>query len=68
MDIRYINNKFYLGHDTPDYEVTENWLSKRKDRLWIHCKNLEAASKLGETDFVFLVTLPLSITNHGIVF
>jgi hypothetical protein len=44
IDIRYINDKFYLGHDTPDYEVSETWIKKRKDKLWIHCKNLEAAS------------------------
>jgi len=44
IDIRYIDGKFYLGHDTPDYEVSENWINKRKNSLWIHCKNLEAAS------------------------
>jgi hypothetical protein len=44
VDIRYINNKFYLGHDTPDYEITETWIKKRKEKLWIHCKNLDAAS------------------------
>jgi len=53
IDIRYINNKFYLGHDTPDYEVTENWLHKRKDKLWIHCKNLEAANILSEMNMIF---------------
>jgi len=42
IDIRLINGKYYLGHDTPDYEVTQTWLLKRKDRLWIHCKNIEA--------------------------
>ena len=50
IDVKYINNKFYLGHDTPDYEITENWLEKRKNKLWIHCKNLEAANRLSELD------------------
>lgn len=54
IDIRYLNNKFYLGHDTPDYEVTETWIEKRKDKLWIHCKNLEAASVLSKMkDIIF---------------
>lgn len=46
VDINYLNGKFYLGHDTPDYEITENWMSIRKNKLWFHCKNLEAATKI----------------------
>ena len=49
VDINYINGKFYLGHDTPDYEITEKWMALRKDDIWFHCKNLEAASKLADT-------------------
>ena len=26
------------------YEVTEDWLIKRRNYLWIHCKNLDATS------------------------
>jgi len=48
IDVNYTNGKFYLGHDTPDYEITEKWLFVRKNKLWIHCKNLAAATKLGE--------------------
>ena len=47
VDINYLNGKFYLGHDTPDYEITIMWMSRRKDDIWFHCKNLEAASHLG---------------------
>jgi hypothetical protein len=50
IDIRYINGKFYLGHDTPDYEISENWINKRKNKLWIHCKNLEAATVFSKMD------------------
>ncbi len=49
VDINYMNGKFYLGHDTPDYEISETWMLMRKDNIWFHCKNLEAASKLAET-------------------
>src|SRR3990170_1571010 len=41
VDVNYINNKFYLGHDTPDYEITENWMEKRKNNLWVHNLNLK---------------------------
>lgn len=46
IDVNFIHGKFYLGHDTPDYEISETWLERRKEKLWIHCKNLDAASRL----------------------
>jgi len=46
VDINYVNGNFYLGHDTPDYEISEKWITIRKDKLWFHCKNLEAATKI----------------------
>jgi hypothetical protein len=44
IDIRYdtYDRKFYLGHDEPQYHVDWFWLSKYKDFLWIHCKNIES--------------------------
>ena len=46
VDINYLNGKFYLGHDTPDYEISEKWIMMRKSSVWFHCKNLESATKL----------------------
>ena len=40
IDVWYLDNKYYLGHDTPDYEVSWQWLSQ--PNLWLHCKNLPA--------------------------
>jgi hypothetical protein len=45
IDIRFINNEFWLGHDFPQYKVDLNWLSLRKDKLWIHCKDKNSASE-----------------------
>ena len=42
IDIWVIDSNFYLGHDEPQYNITSYWLNERKDRLWIHCKNIEA--------------------------
>ena len=50
IDVRYVDDKFWLGHDEPDYEVELKWLLERKNNLWIHCKNFEALSKLIESD------------------
>jgi hypothetical protein len=42
IDVWMIDNEFYLGHDEPQYKVIWNWLSTRYEKLWIHCKNVEA--------------------------
>jgi hypothetical protein len=42
IDIRFINEQFYLGHDTPDYKIDFNWIISRSEFLWIHCKDLNS--------------------------
>jgi hypothetical protein len=44
IDVWYNTNEnnFYLGHDSPQYIVTQNWLELYINKLWIHCKNLES--------------------------
>lgn len=42
IDIWYVNKNIYLGHDKPEYGINIKWILDRKDRLWIHCKNIEA--------------------------
>lgn len=46
VDIRYIDGLFYLGHDTPEYEINNVWIELRKNNIWFHCKNSEAAYQL----------------------
>ena len=43
IDVRSINGDLWLGHDEPQYKIDHNWLDKRRDYLWLHCKNLEAS-------------------------
>ncbi|NVM34352.1 MAG: hypothetical protein HWN81_02075 [Candidatus Lokiarchaeota archaeon] len=47
IDVWFVDNKFYLGHDEPQYETDYNFLSQTG--LWIHCKNFKA-----------LITVPIS--------
>jgi hypothetical protein len=42
IDVRCEDNQFYLGHNDPQYYVPMTWLVKRKDNLWIHCKDLKS--------------------------
>ena len=46
IDIRYINNTLYLGHDNPDYIVDISFLKNNSNKLWIHCKNVDALEYL----------------------
>lgn len=42
VDIWYLGKVLFLGHDKPLYGINFDWLIERKDKLWIHCKNIEA--------------------------
>lgn len=44
IDVWFTNNKFYLGHDEPIYEIEKNFLNNNK--LWCHAKNIEAMEAL----------------------
>lgn len=42
IDIWFFNDELWLGHDEPQYAISQKWLEERCDKLWVHCKNLEA--------------------------
>lgn len=42
IDLRINDGELYLGHDKPQYKIKEEWLSKRREKLWIHAKDSEA--------------------------
>jgi hypothetical protein len=42
IDVWMIEGILYLGHDEPQYGITQHWLNERYEKLWIHCKNVEA--------------------------
>jgi len=46
IDIHYVDGQLWLGHDKPQYPITIEFLELYKDKLWIHCKNLEAVTYL----------------------
>jgi hypothetical protein len=49
IDLRVIDSKLFLGHDTPDYLIDASFL--KKTGLWIHAKNLEALYWLNHTNY-----------------
>ena len=44
IDVWFVDDSFYLGHDEPLYLVEESFLEN--DRLWCHAKNEESFYKM----------------------
>ena len=42
IDIWFINEELFLGHDEPSYKTSLDFLSEIHQFIWIHCKNFEA--------------------------
>ena len=49
IDMWWVDGRTYLGHDEPQYEVDDEWLSQRADKLWVHCKNVELLNWIRNT-------------------
>ena len=69
IDLRKIKDKFFLGHDSPDYLVSLSWLEERKKNLWIHTKNFNAFEALLELNnnfiFFYYTSDPLILVSNG---
>lgn len=50
LDLWCVDGAFYLGHDEPKFEVTLDWIVSRKERAWVHCKNLRAVDQIFGSD------------------
>lgn len=44
IDVWYIDDHFFLGHDNPDYIIESSFLLNKK--LWCHAKNIQALEQL----------------------
>ena len=42
IDLWKIDEKLFLGHHEPTYEIYLDWLLKNKNKFWVHCKNIES--------------------------
>lgn len=50
IDVWWVDGKFKLGHDGPQYDFPFDLLTNFHTKLWIHCKNMDALSQLNELD------------------
>lgn len=71
VDIRYVDDNFYLGHDTPDYKVNEKWILDRSSHLLFHCKDIrsteEIMSRSWNLHYFSHLTDPYVLTSHGYI-
>ena len=44
IDVWWVDNEFWLGHDNPQYPIEENYLENPK--FWCHAKNIEGLYKM----------------------
>lgn len=65
IDVRSIKGELWLGHDEPQYKIDHNWLDKRKNYLWLHCKNLEAATECWAYNSFCHTSDPYTYTSTG---
>ena len=65
IDVRSINGELWLGHDEPQYKVDHNWLDKRRNYLWLHCKNVEAACECFQYNSFCHTGDPFTYTSNG---
>lgn len=51
IDVWVIDGDLFLGHDAADHKIHMNWISSIADKLWIHCKNVDAISFLNKSNY-----------------
>lgn len=42
IDFWVVDDKLFLGHDSPQYEINNFFIDSYVKKIWIHCKNLNA--------------------------
>ena len=50
VDVWFVDGKFKLGHDKPQYDFPHQLIEHQAKKLWIHCKNLEAVAQFNILD------------------
>ena len=65
VDVRYENNKFFLGHDTNQYEINKKFLENKK--LWCHAKSMDTMGAFYKTKchYFWHETDAVTLTNKG---
>lgn len=68
IDVWYLNNSIWFGHDYPEYRVDQKDFNKLIPFAWLHCKNIEAVEYLGDhymkPNYFWHESDTLTLTSH----
>jgi hypothetical protein len=70
IDVWYKNNKFFLGHDEPEWEISDQFFKNNYQQLLIHCKNDEALFRLNTIPILELFTHaddPFTLSSKNVI-
>jgi hypothetical protein len=48
VDVWYVDNSFYLGHDEPTYRIDVDFIINKK--IWCHAKNIDSILEMSKYD------------------
>ena len=67
IDVWFIKNNFFLGHDEPQFRVDSKFLEDQK--LWCHSKNTDALKELSKLNchYFWHNTDDYTITSKGFI-
>lgn len=68
VDVRSLNRKLYLGHDFPIDIIRSEFIIDNIDKLWIHCKNIDAVlymERFSCANFFYHEKDAISMTSTG---
>lgn len=68
VDVWWIEDNFFLGHDSPQYKILPLFL--KHENLWCHAKNLDALIKMksfGIKRFFWHQNDDYTLTSEGII-
>lgn len=76
VDVWFIKNNWFLGHDRPEFEIDFEWLDQKSGLLWVHCKNtaaveefkrLEIEKDYRSINYFFHNKDDITLTSHGFI-
>ena len=67
VDVWFLDNKFYLGHDEALYAIDKTFLNN--PRLWVHCKNIDAvlALQYSKVHYFWHENDTITLTSQGFI-
>lgn len=69
IDLWGVGKNLYLGHDSPETPISNNWLAEYVGSLWVHCKNADALALMINSpyNYFFHHADAYTITSKGFV-